>query len=316
MALPQRLISVSVTLGQNTQTNQPLTFAETGTASIEIKNLRTSVRVNNSGNPASCSAEIKIWGLPPSIMNQLSTLGLQINLVSKNSVLVKAGNAGSSLSTVFQGTILDAYGDYEQQPNVPFVMIARLDGFNAAGLALPTSFPQPFDVATAMGSFARQMGIQFINNGVNLTMPPSYFTGSLSDQVTKLKNMARIGLGYPNFTALEIWPLNQARTTPSVPKITPQMPDGSISYPSFTQQGIIVKTIFNPLISLGGMVEVDSTILGAIAQVQQQRGLTFPTQWVVVKLDLALDSQLPGGQWMSVVYGYSTEVAKKIIPPT
>lgn len=316
MMLAQRQISVTVTLGQNTQTNQPLNFAETGGPSINVTNLRMSVHVQNSGNPAACSAQIKIWGLSPSIMNQLSTLGLQINLISKNTVVVQAGNAGSSLSTVFQGTILDAYGDYEGQPDVPFVMIARLDGFNAAALAPPTSFPQPFDVATAMASFARQMGVQFINSGVQMTMPPMYFTGSLQDQVNKLKEMARIGAGYPNFTALEIWPLNGSRNTPSVPTISPQNPDGSIGYPSFTQQGIIVKTIFNPLISLGGMVNVESSVLSAIAQVQQQRGLTFPSQWTVVKLDLALESQLPHGQWMSVVYGYSPQVAKKIIPPS
>lgn len=316
--LVQRQIGITITLGNNTQTNQPQQFAETQTNQLNIAPglLRTSVRIINSGNPTSNHAEVKIWGLTQSVMNQLSTLGMLVSFLPRNTILIKAGNAGGQLSTVFQGTIKQAYGEYEGQPDVAMVIVAELVGFEAAQMVAPTSFPQPFDVATAMKSLATQINYQFKNNNVSITLPSAYLTGSVQDQINKIKDMARIGVGYPNFNTLEIWPLYGNRITPSVPKISPFLDDGSISYPSFTQQGIIQKTVFNPLISFGGLVEIDSTVLAGLAGVQATRGLTFPTQWAVVKLDQALDSLVPKGQWMSTVYGYSPQIAQNIVPPT
>jgi hypothetical protein len=314
--LIQRQIAVSITLAANTQTNQPNTFAETQTDTLQIQGLRTSVRIFNSGNPTGCRAEVKIWGLPPSIMNQLSTLGMVVSFIPRNTIQIMAGNAGGQLSVVYQGTITQAYAEYESQPDVPLVLVSNFLAFERAAMVQPTSYPNPFDVATAMKSFAAQINYAFQNNGIQMTMPPHYFSGSVQDQIDQLGRMARIGVGYPDFKTLQIWPLLGNRTTPNVPKISPLLPDGSISYPSFTQQGVIQKTVFNPLISFGGLVEIDSTVLSALAQVQQQRGLTFPTQWSVIKLDLALDADLPNGQWMSIVYGYSPQVAQQIIPPS
>ena len=41
-----------------------------------------------------------------------------------------------------------------------------------------------------------------------------------------------------------------------------------ISYPAFTQQGVIVKTLFDPTISFGSLVQVKSSLLSAIASAQ------------------------------------------------
>lgn len=314
--LAKRQIGISITLGNDTQTNQPQLFSETGTSTIQIQGLRTSVRVFNSGNPTACRTEVKIWGLTPSIMNQLSTLGMLVSFIPRNSILIQAGNDGGQLSTIFRGTILQAYAEYESQPDVPLIILSNFLAYEKAAMALPTSYTQPFDVARAMESFATAMGYQFKNNGVKITLPPHYFSGSVMDQVFQLKDMARIGFGGPDFNTLEIWPLYGSRTTPTPPKLSPFMDDGSISYPSFTQQGIIQKTIFNPLLQFGALVEIDSTVLASLSQVQAQRGLTFPTQWAIVKLDHALDTLLPNGQWMSIVYGYSPAIAQNIIPPT
>jgi hypothetical protein len=119
VALIERRVSISVTLAQNTQTNQPSTFAGGGDT-VTIDGLRMIVRIQNSGAPADCRAQIQIFGMSPSLMNQLSTLGLVFNLVPKNTITVQAGDDASGLSPVFTGTIYFAYGMYESQPNVPF----------------------------------------------------------------------------------------------------------------------------------------------------------------------------------------------------
>lgn len=314
MPLVQRLINISITLAQNSQTNQPNTFNETGTDTVTLSGSRASVRIQDSGNPATCMAEVKVWGMKPSLMNQLSTLGLVWNLMPKNLITIQAGDSVNGLSPIFSGQIMAGYGDYSSQPDVPFVFSCNLTAAFATITVPPTTFPAPFDVATAMAGFARQMNAGFLNSGnVHITLPPMYFKGSVIDQLQKCADAANIyaklPFGNSNGNTLEIWSKTGSRTTTSIPVISAA--NGMISYPAFTQNGIIVKTLFDPLISVGGPVKVESSLLSAIAAAQPGQpnftnptgpSVPFPTQWVVTKLDLALDTMLPHGEWCSIVY--------------
>lgn len=323
MAFVQRLIKVTVSLADNPQTNQPNTFAATGTSTVDLTGSRAQVRIENSGNPNSCQAEVKIWGLQPSIMNQLATLGLVWNLIPRNTIAIQAGDSQSGLATIFAGYILAAYGDYEAQPDVPYVLSCNLTGSNAAITVAPTSYPQPFSVATAMASIANAMGAGFQNSGnVNITLPPMYIRGSLREQAQKIADAANIYWGFPSGNVLEIWTKTGSRTTPSIPVVSPA--GGMISYPAFTQNGIMVKTLFDPLLSVGSLFKVQSSLLSAIANAQPLQpnfasptspAQPFPTQWAIVKLDLALDTMLPNGEWCSIVTGYNPGAAGVLVPP-
>lgn len=310
MTFAQRQITISIALAQNTQTNQPSTFAESGTSNVNVTGLRTSVRIRNAGSPIN-SATVKIWGLTPSLMNQLSTLGFVLNIVPLNIMTISAGDVGGQQSIIFRGTILAAYGDYSNQPDVPMIFECLPNAQTTA--VQPTSYPQAFDVATAFSSIAALMSAQFVNNGVNVKMRPMYLSGSPTQQADKLARAANVNWGLPNGSTLEIWPKNGSRNNQTVPKINVQT--GMIGYPAFTQQGIIVKTLFNPQIAFGSMVEVDSSVLSSISQTQASKGNSFPTQWAVNKLDLDLDAYLPKGQWMSTIYAYSPGKSNITIPP-
>lgn len=312
MTFAPKNISLTIQLAQNTQTSQPTSFAESGSNQVTISGLRTSVRVNDAGTPVA-TATVRVWGLTPSLMNQLATLGLVLNVVPKNIITIQAGDEGAQQSTVFQGTIWAAYGDYSAQPDVPFIMECQQSGANNVIATVPTSFPGPFDVATAMQSLASQRGNGFINNGISIKLNGGYFSGAIDVQIRKIAEAANIAYGWPNGTVMEIWPKNGARNNQNVPVISPQT--GMVSYPAFTQQGIIVKTLFNPSISFGGMVQVESSVLSSISQIQAQKGNTFPTTWAVNKLDLALDALLPKGQWMSTVYAYNPGKSNVILAP-
>jgi hypothetical protein len=323
MTFVQRLISVSVQLAQNTQTNQPSTFSESGTNTVNLTGSRVSVQIENSGAPADSNARVKIWGLTPSIMNQLSTLGLVFNLVPKNTLTISAGDAVAGQAIVFSGTIWSAYGDYSAQPDVPFIFDC-IAGAADATIAIPaSSFSGSQQVSNMMSGFARAMNLGFENNGVSSTLSNAYFSGSARSQADKCAKAAGISWGIIKGNTLSIWPLGGNRNTPNIPVISAAT--GMISYPAFTQQGIIVKTLFNPQLSFGSLVQVNSSLLAGIASAQpsQQSSLspgnapsTFPSQWAVNKLDLMLDSLVPKGQWMSVVYAYNPGYAKTIIPPS
>lgn len=317
----KRLIQVQVQLASNTGTNQPNTFNESGTDTVTLSGSRTSVRVENSGAPADSRATIRVWGMTPSLMNQLSTLGLVFNLVPKNTLTIMAGDADNNgeptnMSAVFSGTIWAAYGDYQSQPDVPFVFECLAGAADAAISVPASSFPGSSDVATMMAGFARQMNLGFENNGVSLQLNNQYFSGSAKAQAQRCADNAGISWGIVNGNTLAIWPRGGNRQqTGTVPIISPAT--GMVSYPSFTQQGIIVKTLFNPQIAFGGLVQVDSSLLNSIANAQNVVPLasTFPTQWAVNKLDLSLDSLVPKGDWLSTVYAYNPGYSRVIFPP-
>jgi hypothetical protein len=318
-AFAQKLISVSVQLAVNTQTNQPSSFAgSSGNNNVTLTGSRTSVIVENSGAAAGGTARVKIWGMTPSLMNQLSTLGLVLNLVPKNTLTISAGqlvNGVPQLATIFTGTIWAAYGDYESQPDVPFIFECLSGAADAVISAPASSFPGSADVATMMSGFARQMNLGFENNGVTTRLVNACFNGAVMVQARMCAEAAGIKWGIFGNT-LAIWPRGGNRNTPNVPIISKAT--GMIGYPAFTQGGIIVKTLFNPLISFGSLVMVQSSLLAGIASTKPS-GLppaqAFPTQWAVYKLDLALDSLVPKGQWMSTIFAYNPNSPHPILPP-
>lgn len=310
----ERKIELAVQLAQNTQTNQPNKFSESGTNTVTIKGLRTTVRIQNSGTPASCSAQVSVFGLSASLMNQLSTLGLVFNIVPKNVLTITAGDDERGMSTVFSGTIWAAYGDYSAQPNVPFQFDCNSGGFGQVAPAPVSSFTGKTSVETIMSGLARQLNYGFKNSGVSVSLTSPYFTGGLLDQARKCAEHAGIEYAILNGNMLEIWPRGGARNTPNIPVISKAT--GMIGSPAFTQQGIIVKTLFNPLISFGSLIKVESSVLTGLAGAQPAPGgIKFPSQWAVNKLDLALDALAPKGEWQSTVYAYNPNFAKTIIAP-
>jgi hypothetical protein len=339
VSFAQRLITVTVQLAPNTGTNQPNTFQESGTDTVTLSGSRTSVRVQNSGAPADCNAQVKIWGMTPSLMNQLSTLGLVFNLVPKNQLTIQAGTMGPggvpNLATIFTGTVWAAYGDYSAQPDVPFIFECLSYAADAVVSVPPSSFPGSANVSDIMSGFARQMNLGFENNGVSGTLSNAYFSGAVKIQAQKCADAAGISWGLFG-NVLAIWPRGGNRSTPDMPVIAPPPEGDMISYPAFTQQGIVVKTLFDPTISFGSLIQVKSSLLSGIVSSQNANqggakslapsaalassslasaAATFPSVWAVNKLDLALDSLLPKGQWMSSVWAYNPNYSRAILPP-
>ena len=258
------------------------------------------MRIQNNGAPAGSTATVDVYGMTPSLMDQLATLGLVFNIVPRNTLLVKAGDAESGLTSVFAGTIVAGYGDYNAAPNVPFHFECNSGLADSVAPASSSSFPEATDVATIMSGFARQMNLGFENNGVKAMLPSSYFPGNLWQQMRACAEAANVNAEVVNGSVLAIWPKGGNRETPSVPLVSPET--GMIGYPAYTQQGIVVKTVFNPQIAFGGLIEVKSSLKPATGR------------WAVTKLDHALDSLVPRGHWMSTIYAYNPNYPIPIPP--
>lgn len=291
----QRLIEVTVKLAPNQQTNQPIKFAGTDSDTVTLSGFRTSVRIENSGAPAGSRAQVLMYGLSESIMNQLSTLGMVFNSIQRNSITVSVGDQENGLTPVFSGTIGNAFGDFNRAPKVPFRFECQTGLIDAVTPVPASSYPGATDVAEVMAGFARQMNLGFENNGVTVQLPPSYFPGTLMSQLRRCAQAAHINAEIVDGgSKLAIWPIGGSRTSLAggpVPMISPKT--GMIGYPSFAPNGyLIVNALFNPQVAFGGTVQIESMLPQA------------SKSWVVQKLDLALDSMVPKGEWRMTIYAY------------
>jgi hypothetical protein len=302
--LARKIIRVAIQLASN-QTNQPQNFAESGTNTVTLDGHRASVRVQNSGAAAGSAAQVAVWGMTPSLMDQLSTLGMVVQMIPRNTITITAGeetqDGSNNTSTVFVGTILQAYGDFNNAPDVPF----RLECLaGAAEQAIPfpaSSYTGGTDVSTILSAIASKMGWGFENNGVNVQLANPYLSGSAIDQVRSVAEHAHINASLIN-NVLCIWPRFGSRKASGIPLIAPAPAGQMIGYPTYTQQGILVRTIFDPRIAFGGQIQVQSSLKKASGT------------WNVFKLDLKLDSLLPKGLWEQEIYAYNPNFPSPIPP--
>lgn len=290
MTFARRMIETSFTLDSKT-------FTDSGTNSLKLSGLRTSVRCIKAGGQTLGSLEMQIFGMKLSQMNDLATLGLVVSMLPKNTVTVSAGDEGSNLSTVFTGTIFAAWGDFQAAPQVPFNVLAQAGGYEAVQTIPASSYRGSADVGTIMSSLATLMGLNFQNNGVSIQLADPYFSGSALSQVRACAKKANINAVVDN-GALIVWPKGKARDG-EIPLISPET--GLVAYPSFTAQGIGLKTLYNPAIGFGGQIQVQSSLTPASGT------------WAVTRLDYELDSLVPNGSWFCNIEAFNPKYPQPVV---
>jgi hypothetical protein len=287
--IPQRRLSTTFQL-------QSGNFGNGAGDVATLKGFRASARIKHAGGPSDTTLDLTVWGCSETIINKLSTLGAKLNLVPKNTIVVSAGDNNGQPTTVYLGYILQAWADF-QQPEVP-LHITALGGLPQSVIpAQATSYRGQVDVGTIMSGLATSMGLKFENSGVQVQLRNPYFAGSYKSQMRECAEAAGINATIINGT-LAIWPKFGFRNG-AIPLVSPNT--GMVEYPTYTDLGIMLKTIFNPSIGFGQKINVQSSL-------QQACG-----EWVVYGLNHALDEEIPdGGQWETEILAYSP---KRATPP-
>ena len=290
MAFVRRKINVTFTLAQGT-------FAESGKNTVTLSGLRTQVRCIKAGGPSMSTLNMMVFGMTKSIMNRLSTLGMIINLIPRNTVTVEAGDDEGGMGTVFMGTITNAYPDFNAMPDVGFFVEAHTGLIESVELAQPTSYRGAARVDVIMSGLASRMQLAFENGGVDVVLANPYFSGSLRNQAMACAEAAGINWVIDN-GVLAIWPKNKSRGG-LVPLVSADT--GLVGYPSYTAQGISLKTLFNPSIGFGSKIKVQSDL-------DRANGT-----WAVYSLAHSLDAEFPKGQWFSDLGAYNPDFASPVI---
>lgn len=253
------------------------------------ENLRVSVRITGAGGVSMGAADILVYGLTLSTMNQLSTFGRRISFTPRRTITVEAGDAVNGMSMVYQGPIIQAWPDFQGAPLVPFHIVSQNGSIDMGKPIDPISFSGSTDAGEAAKRVAKQMDEvkSFENHGVNTKIDSPYLWGSPRNMMKQLASTAKFAWVLEN-GVLAIWPADKARGGGGL-LISPET--GMVSYPAFTELGVLTRSEFRRAVQFGTTFTVKSDIQPACGD------------WQIVRIEYDLESDVPHGHWFMTLEG-------------
>lgn len=276
MSFSEKQLELTITLGTGT-------FGAQLGNTVTLSGLRMFADMAAPCGDSMGTLQLRVFGLTQSMMNQLTTIGTFGQVKDKNTILLAAGD-DNGMSTIFQGAIWQAWADYAAMPEVVFNIIAYVGMDLALKPVDALSYPGSADVGQIMASMAKTANLSFVNQGVSVQLQNPYFHGTIWQQIKMCAAAARINQKIELGT-LTIWPQGGS-ISGSVPDISPST--GMVGYPALSSQGMTIKTIFNPGIILGGLVQVKSSLPMATGKFN------------VFNYAHNLSCQAPGGPWFTI----------------
>ncbi len=276
MSFVERRIRLTFLLGEGD-------FGNSGFNQSTYEGLRVSATVTKNGGVSMSQLSMRVYGMSLSAMNRLSTLGKPLTDGRNNKVRVEAGDDEIGYTTVFIGTISQAWADMNDQANAALVVTAHSGLLDALRPTPPSSYTGPTSVSNIMASLAQEMGYQFEDGGVQVTLASPYLSGTPRMQAEAVAQAAGINWVIDDET-LAIWPAGGTRGG-LIPLLSPDT--GLINYPAFTQNGLALTVLFTPSITFGGQVQVESALTPANGT------------WTVFSVTHELESETPNGKWFT-----------------
>ena len=251
--------------------------------------IRIDVDIQKPGGKEKNKAKAKIFNMLLADMETLTTLPIKPLQASKNRIAVYAGDEAHGLSLAFSGDIVSAVPNFNSAPD-PSFDIECITGYVASITPVPPLTAQGSqDVATLMRGLAKQMGLAFVNRGVSVSLRNVALVGGPMEQAQRLAHDARIDLIVDD-GEMVISPPATLRSDDGGSTPVWSAKSGMLGYPSFDNEGVTVKGIYEPKLQLGGPVRIESIVPRA-------SGL-----WQIVSLSHKLQAGYPGAsQWVSQI---------------
>lgn len=236
-------------------TGENNTALETKEFFCGLNGFRATVNIELGGLPSKNIADVSIYGLSlESLQNYTSLIFLPPKVFDKrNQIDISIDNA-----PVYKGDTRYCFADFSTFPNVSL----RAQGvFGLANSLTPVKSQTIYGkdklpIATVFETLAKQMGYSFVNNGVEGNCPDVILYGTLFEQANYLAKILNVGISLFN-NYLMIAPYGKPFWNGRV-KINKT--NGLIGYPSFNSNGVTFRTIYNPLIKVGCLVELESIV--------------------------------------------------------
>ena len=287
MALVERKINVTFQLGKGT-------VGETGMDTVKVTGLRVICNIVNAGGPSMGQATLRISGLSLSLMNQLAyvmkapTGNIEVRF---NGIVIEAGDDLDGMKIVFQGTIVLSQIDFSNAPEVVLNVVAHAGAYQAVQSTPPYTSSVSVDAADIMAKLAAASNppLEFKNYGVSIMIKQPYYGGSIRNQMRTCAEDNNFCWTIWN-NKLEIWPFG-TKTTSDNDTIIISPETGLIGYPTNYQYGVNVQMLFNPLLKMGGKVNITSLLPFACGD------------FLAFGLTHEISSEVPGGPWLTSFHG-------------
>lgn len=278
MAFSKRKISLQFQLGQGD-------FGEAGVDTVTLDDLRCSVNIVRAGI-LYAQADITVYGMNLDLMNKLTVnQKFRFETQRRNQVIISAGDENAGMAMCFGGTIMEAYADGRQAPDMAFRVSAQSGQFELLKPVRPVSFRGSVDAALVLSGIAEQMGYTFENSGVTATLVDPYKPGSAKSQITSIcRDIDCLSDVDDSTRVVAVWPKDKARGAQAV---VISKDTGLVGYPSYTQGGVQFTSIYNPNIVFGAALQLESQFTPATGQ------------WAAYHIAHRLESEVPNGQWFT-----------------
>lgn len=277
MSFVKRRIDVTISLAEGE-------FGSTAGPSETLSGYRVQVAVVAYNGDAQAQLQLRIFGLPQDMINKLTVIGPILTERRNNRILVAAGDVGEgALTVVYEGTIAQAWADYNQAPEVVFNVVALAAAFEAVRPINARSYRGAVQASAVAQDLAKAMSLAFQNNGVDVALSNPYFPGTALEQLKACARSARFNYAIDR-GILAIWP--QSGTRAAEP-ILIEAGKNLLGYPTFTGGGVEFSVLYTPQLGLGNLVQVISVVEAAHGE------------WIVVSIVHQLEAEVPGGSWVS-----------------
>lgn len=258
-----------------------------GGNTVIIEGLPVSVTVTKQGGEAKNKASVTVDNLKLETATQLTTLAFKRLETYNNVIQIDAGSQGAELSTIFIGEITSAVP--VMSDSKLSLKIEALAGYYPALIpSTPTSVQENTTVEKLMKQFADEAGYSFENKGITASIANSVFVGSPVEKAKTLARQADVDLLIDD-NKFTVQPF-EAPKDGQIPLLSKNT--GLIGYPSFSNEGINCKSVFNDKLKIGSYFKLESVLPHASGE------------WQITKVEHRLEAYTPNsGTWESDVTG-------------
>lgn len=281
MSFTRRKIEVKFQLGLGA-------FGEGPFDTVVVSGLRVQANILKAGGSSMGEAQLRIFGLPPALLNKLTALTSVTMMQRKNVVTVTAGDDVSGMAVVFKGTIAEGWVDLNSVPDSTLHIKSYAGLFQKIAPVPPSSWPAHADAAEIMKTLAKLMGFDFENNGVSVMLSTPYLPGTAWEQARRCAEQANIEWTIED-DVLAIWPKGGLRGSVVTTLVSPDT--GMVGYPSYNGVGVSITSLFDHTLHYGRAATVQSGIKNACGD------------WYISAVSHDLESETPSGQWFTHFQG-------------
>ncbi|NCB23573.1 MAG: hypothetical protein EOM56_12190 [Deltaproteobacteria bacterium] len=228
-------------------------------ANTKIIRLGMDVEISKPGGKEKNKAKVRIYNLPLEDMETLTTLAFAPLKTDQNHIAVYAGDKQNGMTLAFSGDIVSAVPNFNAAPDPTFDCDC-ITGFVASLTPVPPLTAQGAqDVGNTLQSIAGQMGLTFVNRGVNVSLRNTCWVGGPMEQARQIADAARIALLVDDGEMI-IAPPGMLREDVGASTPLWRGDTGMFGYPSFDSNGISVKGLYEPKCKLGGPIRIESVV--------------------------------------------------------